>query len=81
MDTKRRLPELRRAVILLFIFCIIPFSAPFASVFGGHWYFLNREQLKALPTLYSAITKLAIFTALMQTVFITIIVIVAAHYG
>lgn len=81
MDTKNRLPEIRRAVILLFIFCIIPFSAPFAAVIGIGWYFSNRKHLKALPTLYPAIAKLAILAGLGQTVFITIIVILAAHYG
>ena len=80
MDTKKRLPELRRAVIWLFIFCVIPFSAPFAAVVGTFWYSSNIHHLKALPALYSAITKLAILAAIGQTVFIIIIVILAANY-
>jgi len=81
IEIQKRLPELRRAVILIFIFCIIPLSSPIAAVIGGSWYFSNRNHLNSLPTLYSAITKLALLTALGQTVFIVIIMIFAITYN
>lgn len=79
---ENELPRLRRGIILLFILCIIPLTAPFAVLFGVCWYFSKREDIKALPTLYSVISKLAIYVGAGQTAFvITMAALFAAWRG
>jgi predicted RNA-binding Zn-ribbon protein involved in translation (DUF1610 family) len=76
----QRFPQLRRGVILLFVFCVIPLTAPFAILFGGSWYISNRKDIKDMPVLYSAISRIAVFIAIGQTVFIIFIVMMFAAW-
>jgi hypothetical protein len=76
VDVKKQLPKTRRAIILLFIFCIVPFTAPIAALIGALWYLSKREHLKYMPRLYSIMLKLALFTAIGQTIFYVIIIVI-----
>jgi hypothetical protein len=77
-DLEKHLPQLRRGVITLFIFCVIPFTAPFAMLFGAFWYVSRRNDIKALPVLYSAISNIAIYVGIGQTAFIILALMVFA---
>jgi len=65
---RERFPALRRAITWLFVFCIIPFSAPFAMFFGFLWYRANQKDIAAMPALYDALCKVALGVAIGQTV-------------
>jgi ABC-type Fe3+ transport system permease subunit len=75
-----RLPALRRGVVWLFIFCIIPFTAPIAAIGGVYWYLSNRQDLKRLPSLHQAVLKISLCVALGQTLF-TVLAVVAFGWG
>jgi hypothetical protein len=75
---EKQMPQLRRRVVWLFIFCIIPLTAPFAALFGGLWYLSNRDEIAALPALFSAVAKLSIYVAIGQTSFLFLTMILFA---
>jgi hypothetical protein len=62
-----RLPHLRHTVVWLFVFCIIPLTAPFAALIGGFWYWSNRTDVRALPSLTLALARIALWVAVGQT--------------
>jgi len=66
------LPALQKSIIILLIFCIIPFTAPIAAIIGIIWYSSHRKKIKALPRLYSAISNIAIYLGIGQSIFIII---------
>jgi hypothetical protein len=66
---RKRLPQLRKGVILLLIFSIIPFTAPFAAVFGTRWFVSHRNEIATLPRLYSAISMIAVGVGIGQSLF------------
>jgi hypothetical protein len=78
---EKQMPQLRRRVVWLFIFCMIPLTAPFAALFGGLWYLSSRDEIAALPALYSAVAKLSIYVAIGQTSFLVLAVILFAAVG
>lgn len=69
---EERLPKLRKTVIWLFILCLVPLSAPVGAVWGLIWYPSNKEDLKALPSLYPALCKIGIGVASVQTILLVI---------
>ena len=70
----RRLGGLRRTVIALFAFSVLPCTAPLAAIFGWVWYHSEREAVAALPPLYSGLCRLALGVSTGQTALITIMV-------
>jgi predicted RNA-binding Zn-ribbon protein involved in translation (DUF1610 family) len=64
---QERFPALRRTIIWLCIFCFLPCSAPLAVIIGFVWYYANRQDIKAMPAIYSALCKVALGVALGQT--------------
>jgi hypothetical protein len=73
---RERFPALRHAITWLFVFCIIPFSAPFAMFFGYLWYRSHREDITAMPALYDALCKVALGVAIGQTALSFVVLIV-----
>jgi fatty acid desaturase len=70
-----RLPSLRRTIVLMFILCAIPCIAPLAVLFGLAWYFMNREAIKALPSLYTGLCKIALAVGVCQSVLMIVLVL------
>jgi predicted RNA-binding Zn-ribbon protein involved in translation (DUF1610 family) len=73
-------PALRRGVVWMFIFCVLPFTAPIAALFALAWWGSRREEIKALPALYSGLTRLALIVGLGQTVIAAIMGILFAVF-
>lgn len=71
---EERSPQIRRKIIWLFILSVIPFTAPLASIWGGFWCFSNHKDIKTLPTIYSAISYIALCAGIGQTIFIALMV-------
>jgi hypothetical protein len=60
-------PALRRRIVWMFVFCVLPFTAPVAALIALAWYGSHREEIRALPALYSGLTRLALIVGLGQT--------------
>ena len=73
-EISERLPVARRNVVVLFVLCVIPCSAPVAVLVGAIWYWSNRETVGALPSLYGGLCKIALGLGIGQTVLIVIMV-------
>jgi len=75
--TEERLPRVRAGVVWLFILSLITCSAPVAGIIALFWRGSRKDELKALPSLYTALLNLALWLGLGQTVFLITTVIVA----
>ncbi len=69
-DLLTRLPGVRTGVVWLFVCCLLPCTAPLATLFGLFWRHARREELRALPSLYAALSKIAVIIGALQTVLI-----------
>jgi phage FluMu protein Com len=69
---EERLPAVRRTVIWLFVFCLLPLLAPAGAVWGLIWYPAHRDEVRALPALYLALCKIGLGVAIGQTVMLVI---------
>lgn len=67
-NLEQRLPQVRRTVIWLFVFCILPCLAPVGAIWGAIWYPAHRAEVNALPSLYPALCKLGLGVAVAQSV-------------
>jgi hypothetical protein len=77
-----RLPTLRRRVITLLIFALVPFTAPLAALIGAFWYRQNRAEIRALPPLYGALSLIGLGVAVFQTLlFVSVVIVYKAING
>lgn len=65
-----RLPALRRTVIILFVLCALPFTAPLGAVGMTAWYSLRHRQIGALQSFYDALCKIGLLLGWFETVII-----------
>jgi len=74
-ELTQRLPKLRRAVVWLFVFSVVPCLAPIGAVWGLIWYPTHHEEVRALPALYGALCKIGIGVAIAQTVAVVLMAV------
>jgi hypothetical protein len=74
-EISERLPSARRNIVVLFVLCVIPCAAPLAALIGAIWYWSNQETVRALPSLYGGLCKIALGLGIGQTVLIVIMVL------
>lgn len=67
-EMAERLPSIRRTVLWIFVFSVLPCLAPIGAIWGAVWYPAHREDVRALPTLYGALCKIGLGVATGQTV-------------
>lgn len=67
-----RLPRIRQTVITLFVCSVLPCLAPIGGVAGLIWYATHREDVAALPSLYTALSRIGIVVGLGQTVLLVL---------
>jgi hypothetical protein len=72
-ELTQRLPASRHTVVALFVFSLLPCLAPIGAVWGIIWYSTHREDLRALPSLYGAATKIGLGIAIGQTIALVVI--------
>ena len=70
-----RQPALRRNSVLLFAFCVLPFTAFIASVAGVIWYSIRKNEIQRLPALYSGICKAGLIVGLGQSLFAAMVIL------
>lgn len=66
-------PRLRKTIIWMFVFCLIPFTAPFGAVTAWIWSHSRREEIESLPSLYGALNKIGPIIGAVETGVIAII--------
>jgi len=79
-ERNRRLPGVRRAVIWLFVGCVVPCLAPIGLLWGGIWYARNRDDVLALPSLYAALCKIGLGVAIVQVAGIALMALIHAVF-
>ncbi len=77
-DLAQRLPIAKRTVTILFILSVIPCLAPIGAIWGFIWLATHREELRALPSLYSALCKIGLGVAIGQTVIMVLMTVLFA---
>jgi predicted RNA-binding Zn-ribbon protein involved in translation (DUF1610 family) len=60
-------PALRRQAVWLFVFCVLPFTAPVAAVIALVWWRSHRDEIKTLPGIHVGLARLALIVGLGQT--------------
>jgi hypothetical protein len=70
-----RLPKLRKTVVWLFVFSVLPCTAPLGAVAALIWYASNHQEVAALPSIYPALSKIGIGVGLGQTVLLVLMAI------
>lgn len=74
----QRLPSVRRKVVWLFVFSVVTFLAPIGAVWGIIWIPSHREELRALPAIYGALSKIGLALAITQTVGVVLLTLLFA---
>lgn len=60
---EERMPGLRRSVVVLLIFCLMPCSAPLGLIVGGFWYLGRRDDMASMPPLWRGLAKVGLTVA------------------
>ena len=73
---QQQAPAVRRGAIWLFVFCVLPLTAPLGFLIGLPWYRARRAVLSRLPTMYSALCRLGLGIAVAQSLFALVMFVV-----
>lgn len=68
-----RLPGMKRTVVCIFVFSVLPCLAPIGAIWGVIWHLSNRRRLGALPGMYAALSKISLAVALGQCALILLV--------
>lgn len=77
-ELAERLPAAKRTIVWLFVFSLLPCLAPIGAVWGFLWYSTHRDEVRALPTLYSALCKIGLVVASGQIVIMALMTLIFA---
>ncbi|MHC5057030.1 MAG: RING finger protein [Planctomycetota bacterium] len=66
-ETEAGLPRARKVVVWLLVLCVLPFTAPIGALFGLFWLPIHRRELRALPSAYAGVGKIALMLGIGQT--------------
>lgn len=69
-------PRLRRNIIILFVLCLIPLTAPVCAIIALFYAQSRREEVGQLPALYGALAKIGIGVGFFQTAAIVILAVI-----
>lgn len=75
-ERDKRLPQIRQNIIWIFVLSVIPCTAPIGGLWGLVWFATHRSDVKALPSLYSALCKIGIAVGLGQSVLMVLISVI-----
>jgi predicted RNA-binding Zn-ribbon protein involved in translation (DUF1610 family) len=68
-----RLPAQRKGVTIFFICSVVTCTAPFAALVGTFWWLQNRKAIRKLPSLYGALSLVALWVGWGQIILMIII--------
>ncbi len=69
-DRQDRSAPIPTTAVWLFIFCLLPCTAPLAGILGGVWYAAHRHDIKTLPRIYQTLCLLGLGLAALQIIVI-----------
>jgi hypothetical protein len=61
-------PRLRKRIVTIFIFCLLPFTAPVGVLIMLFFWQSNRDDVQKLPSLYPALAKIGMLVGSVMTV-------------
>lgn len=67
-DLSSRLPGAKKVIVWMFVVSVCPCLAPIGAIWGLIWIPTHKEEIRALPTLYNALTKIGLVVAIGLTV-------------
>ncbi len=73
-----RLPATRRSITILFVLCVLPFTAPLGVLLAAIWYPIRRKEVRALPAFHGALCKIGIGIGVLET---AVIILMSLLYG
>jgi hypothetical protein len=79
-ERERLLPAARRTVLWIFILSVLSCTAPIGAVWGLVWYPAHRDDVSALPSVYSALCKIGLAVGVGQTVLIVLMSVLYAAF-
>ena len=74
----QRLPAARRMIVWIFVFSLLPCCAPIGGIWGFIWSSTHRDEIQALPTIYNALSKIALVIATGVTVLMVVMTVLYA---
>ncbi len=75
------MPWVKRVIVCLLVFSLLPCTAPLAALVGLIWYGANREKIAALPSLHAALSRIALGVACFQTAAMVVFAVLHAIMG
>jgi hypothetical protein len=69
-------PRLRRNLIILFVLCLIPLTAPIGALIALFFTQFRREEIGKLPSLYGALAKIGMGVGFLQTAAIVVLAVI-----
>ncbi|MCS7303753.1 MAG: hypothetical protein NZ602_01420 [Thermoguttaceae bacterium] len=75
IQLQNRLPGLCKAVIWHFILSVIPCTSPVGALVGGLWRVVHRAELRSLPPIHAALSRLALLIGTGQTLLLLFMVL------
>ena len=80
-DFKDKKKALQLRTILIVIFNILTFTAPFAAFIGFFWYRAKKKELKSLPHLYLPLIRIGLAVGILQTILIILFGIIFSIFN
>jgi Prokaryotic RING finger family 1 len=74
-QVKSRAPAVRTQGIWLLVFSLLTCTAPIAAVVGAFWYVANRQVIASLPPMSSALCKIAVGVAWLQSIIVVLVAV------
>jgi len=68
-------PRLRRRVVMWFVLCMIPLTAPILAPFAALWFWRQRQNITRLPSTHNALRKIGPVIGLAQTAIMLVSII------
>ena len=63
-------PALRKQVVWAFVACVLPCTAPIGLVIAIVFFSIKKEDIRALPAIYGALSKIGLVVGIIETLLI-----------
>lgn len=68
LSLETRLPKVRMICVWIFVLSVLPCTSLGGAIWGLIWYPRNKQEVAALPSLYSVLCKIGIITGFCQAI-------------
>lgn len=74
MERERKIPGMKRTIVLLFVFSVVPLLAPVGALWGILWYPVNYRNVHALPSFFPALCRISLIVSFGQCALFAIMI-------